>query len=169
MSKRSDKGLLHTEARQLLGTTADVVAGYRFSHPSQDAICLDIDPRDRDGQPIGKSFRLLCDVSVRCGYQTWILRRGYQWNGADIPRFWQFLLGVDRYDPRAALASAFHDQVCEAANQGHVLRVVGDAIFISLLMPITFNGRLLPGVGKWRAIAMYAGVRLYSVWRYLWH
>lgn len=159
--------LLHREARPIMGATADVVAGYRFSHPVQDAICLDVDARDRDGNPTDKCFRLLSDVSIRFGDHIWVLRRGFQWNGADIPRFWQWVLGIDQHDPRVALASAFHDDVCNKANEGHMLRVVGDAIFVSLLMPIYFNGRAMPGVGTWRAIAMYAGVRAYSVWRFV--
>lgn len=147
--------MIHRKAKATLNTTAAVVAGCR------DAIAVDIDADD------GKCFRALTDIRANFGSHNWTLRRGKRWNGADIPRLGQALLGVSQHDPRVVLASGFHDDVCEQANQGKVMRVIGDAIFVALLMPIEFNGKELDGVGTLRAVTMYAGVRAYSVYVFL--
>lgn len=154
-------------AQHVIGTMANVTAGTRYATPAWDVIAMDVDARDVEGKPTDKHFRLLADVHVDfAGIRHW-LKRGFQWNGADIPGLFQWLLGVNRYDPRVALASAFHDDWCNKANAGILLRAIGDAMFVSLLMQITFNGRDLDGVGTARAIYMYTGVRAYSAWRFM--
>jgi hypothetical protein len=156
--------LINRDASRIIRAKASVVAGQRYYPPTSDAIALDVVAKD------GKYFRTLVDITIRYGSHDWLLRKGFRWNGADIPRVlgWLFaLLGVTQYDPRVALASGFHDDVCNQANKGKVMRVIGDAIFVTLLMPISFNGKSLDGVGQVRAALMYAGVRAYSMWRWL--
>ena len=152
---------IHPTASHVLGMTANVDARNDYGGHTRDVIALDVDAED------GKCFRLLSDLRADFGGVKRELRAGFRWNGADIPRLWQWMLGVDRYDPRVAIASAFHDDECNKANARRGLRVIGDAIFVSLLMPIAYNGQELDGVGITRAFYLYLGVRTYSLWRFV--
>jgi len=154
--------------RAIIRVMANVTAGERYRNPVSDAILLDVLADD------DKFFRTLAPLHCHFGAQQWDLnggRAGFRWNGADLPRAFEWLVcmltGFSRYHPRLALATAFHDDACNEANAGRVPRVIGDAIFISLLMPIAFNGRELPGIGAARAALLYAGVRAYSAWLFV--
>lgn len=152
--------LVNPESKRIINEVATVTATHR-GKPIDLCVCLDLKNDD-------KYFRTICEIKVEFAGREWALGRDFQWNGADIPRVWQFILGLGRYDPRLALASGFHDDVCNQVAADNVQRVVGDAIFVSLLMPIRFNGTKLPGIGPWRAALAYAGVRCYSGWRFAW-
>lgn len=122
---------------------------------------LDID------KAIGNSFRnekkplyTHCKITAHMGGHFAQLKANYFWDGASIPRFFWTLLGINPSDPRSMIASAFHDEGCDNPNTPQVL---ADATFVALLGPIKFNAYPLKGVGKWRARAMYAAVRFYSI------
>lgn len=155
--------LLNTRAKKIINATAYVIA-MRDDRAVDD--CIAINYRD-------EHKRWITTARIECWFagHSWVLDRGYKFNGADIPRVFQVLLGIDRYDPRVAMAAGFHDSVCEMVAADNVQRVIGDAIFVSLLMPIRFNGKPVKGIGPWRATLMYLGVRAYSgarfCWRYL--
>ena len=130
-----------------------------------DAISLDF-TRQHDR----KYLHARCDIAACIGEQVYMLRFGFNWNGADIPRWIEWLVcllcGLSRFDPRLAIATGFHDDLCAKANAGNGLRAIADAVFITLLMPIEFNDHRLTGIGKWRAVVLYLGVRSYSIYRF---
>lgn len=115
---------------------------------------IGIDPSRR------KCFHTRCRILVTFGNDQVELRQNFFWNGADIPPICGLILGVSQYDPRLALASGVHDDGC---SDPATPQVVADANFVALLGQIRFNGRLLPGIPKWRAIGCYIGVRFYSL------
>lgn len=150
--------IVNPNARRILNEVA-IVTAKRNGLLDDDAIVLNLKSKT-------KQWKTRCRIEADFGNNTWVLDPDFRWDGASIPCFWQRLLGISRYDPRVALASAFHDDICNRIGAHNAQRVVGDAIFISLLMPIKFNGKLLPGVGPWMAVILYAGVRLYSGCRF---
>jgi hypothetical protein len=83
--------------------------------------------------------------------------RGYQWDGASIPRPLWWIIGRPK-DPRFALASLVHDWICEEAET-RPQRVFGDAVFLWLLRDA--------GVAPWRHYAMFLAVTAYRrlIWR----
>jgi hypothetical protein len=90
----------------------------------------------------------------------WVERHefgGASWDGASIPRILWSIAGHP-LEQRWRWASYWHDRECEASECPED-RMIADAIFIRLLREA--------GVGKWRRLAMWAAVRLYSifVWR----
>lgn len=113
-----------------------------------------------------RPFYTRAKLTAYMGPHVATLRDGYRWNGADIPRICWSLLGVSPSDPRAIIASGFHDDGCERAD---IPQVIADATFVSLLRPFRFidsgthRGCYQPGVGPVRALAMYAAVRWYSI------
>lgn len=107
-----------------------------------------------------KPFRTRCEIRVTLGESESWLPAGYQWNGADIPAVFWGILGVCQYDPRVLIASGFHDRGTESVITP---QVKADADFITLLRPIIFNGKVIKGIGEWRAVLMYAAVRFYSM------
>lgn len=109
-----------------------------------------------DGKPLFTECALVADL----GTNKLTLPQGYAWDGATIPSFCWSIVGVHPLDPRAVIASGFHDLGCESDSTP---QVVADANFVALLGPIVFNGETLPGVGSMRATAMYLAVRLFSI------
>lgn len=108
-----------------------------------------------------KPFYTNCPIYVNFGpTMSCELTTAYQWNGADIPRFFWSLLGTNPDDPRSLLASGFHDHGCEDPR---IPQVIADAVFVTLLGPIRFNGERLPGLGWLRSKLMYVAVRAYSI------
>jgi hypothetical protein len=84
-------------------------------------------------------------------------RAGATYDGASIPRILWSIAGHP-LEQRWRWASYWHDRECEASECPED-RMIADAIFIRLLREA--------GVGKWRRLAMWAAVRLYSIfiWR----
>lgn len=152
--------LVNPNARRILNEVA-IITSKTDGKLDDDCIVLNLKSKT-------KSWRTRCYIQADFGGHTWVLDKTFAWDGASIPCFWQRLLGISRYDPRVALASAFHDDMCNQLGADNVQRVIGDAIFISLLMPIRFNGKRLPGLGPRMATLLYCGVRLYSGWRFVW-
>lgn len=93
------------------------------------------------------------------GSAEFVLRMesGYSWDGASIPRYLWWLFGKP-LSPEFRLASLWHDRLCELAECVED-RTIADAVFLRLLRE--------SGVGKWRRLLMWAGVRLYGIfiWR----
>ena len=93
------------------------------------------------------------------GLVTFTLRaeEGYSWDGASIPRCLWWLFGHP-LSPEFRLASLWHDRLCELSDCIED-RIIADAVFLRLLREA--------GVGKWRRLAMWVGVRLYGIfiWR----
>lgn len=135
---------------------ADAVAGYAIVEADLGiAEVIGVDPSNT-----AKPFRTRCAVRAKFGEAEAWLPGGYQWNAADIARIFWTPLGVCQYDPRVLIASGFHDRGCESVVTP---QEIADATFIALLRPIVFNGKIIEGVGWWRAALMYAAVRLYSM------
>lgn len=142
-------------AKNIIAETAVVYSSAPDGSFVDDCVSLDLANPE-------KPFRVRNEITACFAEHNWHLPSGFSWNGADIPWLWQWALRVSRFDPRVALASAFHDDMCHRLKSENVQRVIGDALFVSLLMPIHFNGRTLPGIGPRKAAAMYLGVRAYS-------
>lgn len=106
-----------------------------------------------------KPFWARCEIVAQMG-NTAKLFEGYQWNGGDLPVVCWSIFGISPYDPRGVLATGFHDLGCE---DDETPQVIADANFCALLGPIEFNGKVLPGVGRWRQTLGYMFVRFYSV------
>ena len=79
---------------------------------------------------------------------------GERWDGATIPAVLRGLIG-DRLDDAWASASYVHDRFCDR-SQSHVVRQLGDVLFWHLL-------RINPNVPRWKRLAMFAGVRAWSI------
>src|SRR5687767_13932809 len=77
-----------------------------------------------------KPFYTRSRLRAKLGRHEFELPTAYCWNGADIPRFAWTIVGVAPTDPRAVIASGFHDDGCERAD---VPQVIADALFVSLL------------------------------------
>lgn len=107
-----------------------------------------------------KPFRTRDHITARLGSNTAKLPRAWCWNGANVPQFFWSIFGISQHDPRAIIASGFHDFGCE---DDETPQVVADANFAALLGPIEFNGVLLPGLNRWRVTLGYIGIRFYSV------
>jgi hypothetical protein len=134
---------------------ADAVAGY--AEVKADLGIGDVVGVDPSA---AKPYRTRCEIRVTQGESESWLPAGYHWNGADIPKLFWAILGVCQYDPRVLIASGFHDRGTESVVTP---QTKADSDFITLLRPIVFNGKVVQGVGEWRAIAMYAAVRAYSM------
>lgn len=107
-----------------------------------------------------KQFYTKCKITAYFGSHTAELREGFYWNGADEPRLFWTVLGVDPTGIQVIIATGFHDDGCERSD---IPQVMVDGVFVSLLKDIRFNGRKIRGLNKWKARAMYAGVRFYSI------
>ena len=83
---------------------------------------------------------------------------GERWDGATIPAVLRGLIG-DRLDDAWASASYVHDRFCDR-SRSHVVRQLGDVLFWHLL-------RINPSVPRWKRLAMFAGVRAWSIIRVL--
>jgi len=79
---------------------------------------------------------------------------GERWDGATIPAFLRCLIG-DRLDDDWASASYVHDRFCDR-SRSHVVRQLGDVLFWHLL-------RINPNVPRWKRLAMFVGVRAWSI------
>jgi hypothetical protein len=96
----------------------------------------------------------LTRITFKRGGQRLRVRAGYEFDGASVPRpMW----GVPGFSPIglhlwAALA---HDWICDHPDE--LDRVIGDAIFLSLLKHT--------GVPWQRRLPMYLAVRMWSTWR----
>jgi len=79
------------------------------------------------------------------------INKGYNWNGANIPRFFWRIVG-SQYDPDFLPASMVHDWLCENKDfiEKHGVQVSSD-IFRDIL--------ILYNVPKWKAKTMAAAVR----------
>jgi Protein of unknown function (DUF1353) len=99
-------------------------------------------------------FVTLCPIVFRLGEHRLPVPRGFQFDGASVPRWLWWLKGFSPLD-RSIVAALAHDWLCE--HPEILPRVVGDAIFISLLRR--------SGISEWRATLMYLAVRAWSVCR----
>jgi len=76
---------------------------------------------DFDQENIEKPFKLknrtiyVSNIYNGKSYKVRI-EKGYEWNGANIPRFAWTLIGLSPTDPRVAEASMVHDKLCENKN-----------------------------------------------------
>ena len=82
------------------------------------------------------------------------IHKGYNWNGANIPRFLWRLVG-SQYNPEFLPASMIHDWLCE--NKDFIMKdgvQVSSDIFRDIL--------ILYKVPKWKAKLMATAVRCYQ-------
>jgi hypothetical protein len=158
--------MIATDAGKILNEMAVVTATKRGKRLDD---FISINPKAKEE----KYFKTKCAVHAKFAGHDWKLNEGFSWNGADIPRLLEWLIclitGLTRFDPRLAIATGFHDSICNALNAANVQRVIGDAIFISLLMDIELNGERVDGIGSWRATVLYLGVRFYSGLEFITH
>lgn len=84
---------------------------------------------------------------------------GFVFDGASIPRVAWSLIGAP-FEPDFIVAACVHDWYCDRTRSAHdyQARVIGDAVFFKLLSDA--------GVPLWRRTAMYAAVRLNTIFRY---
>jgi len=108
-----------------------------------------------------KPYVTQCDVQFRYGQFELVVPADFEFDGASVPRWLWWINGLASSDDDTKLAALAHDYICEHPEV--LPRVIGDAIFATLLGPILFNGRPLPGVGPKRRAAMYIAVRCWSV------
>ena len=107
---------------------------------------------------IKKPFIVTADLPVHVEFRessyTFIIPRGYTWNGANVPPFAWLLIG-QRTDPRFKLASCVHDYLCE----NHQL--VGGNRYLSTLMFET----LCEYFGRFNAIKRWAMFHSVDNWQ----
>jgi hypothetical protein len=105
-------------------------------------------------------------IKFRYGKRDLEVPSGTEFDGPSIPRIFWSLVGFSPLDDDTLLASCAHDWICE--HDDEMPRVMGDALFVSAMGPIVFNGEVRKGVPKWRRRAMYLAVRLWTTfvqWR----
>jgi hypothetical protein len=105
-------------------------------------------------------------IKFRYGKHQLEVPSGTEFDGPSIPRIFWGIVGLSPLDDDALLASCAHDWVCD--NPDEMPRVMGDALFVSCLGPIIFNGESHKGVRKCRRRAMYLAVRgwtTYMQWK----
>ena len=107
-----------------------------------------------------KPFTLLNNISYLSGkYQDQevykiVINKGYNWNGANIPRFLWRIVG-SQYNPEFLPASMVHDWLCE-----HKDFIIKDGVKIS--SDIFKNILILYGVNKAKAWIMASAVRAFQ-------
>ena len=89
------------------------------------------------------------------------IRRKYNWNGANIPRFFWRIVG-SQYDPDFLPASMVHDWLCENKDfiEKHGVQVSSD-IFRDIL--------ILYKVPVWKAKTMATAVRMWQMTQKGWN
>lgn len=86
---------------------------------------------------------------------SFMIEKGYSWNGADIPRFIWSILGLSQQDNRVLLASLLHDYCCE-----HRTIINNDRKLSSLIL----KGLLIEAyVPKWKASLMSTTVDIFQL------
>lgn len=104
--------------------------------PSVPEQCLeDKSLVDLEGEELGKAldkpFFVKCPFSVEVFYKDkmykWIIPRGYDWNGANVPGFAWRIIGQQK-EPRFKLPSCVHDYMCEHHD------VIGNDRYLSTLV-----------------------------------
>lgn len=98
---------------------------------------------------LNKPFIVKCGFLVEVYYKEnaykWIIERGYDWNGANVPWFAWLIIGQQK-EPRFKLASCVHDYMCEHHE------VVGNDRYLSTLVFET----LCEYFGRFNAIKRWA-------------
>lgn len=86
-------------------------------------------------QALNKPFYLLKNLLVSIEYKTdsyhFIIPKGYDWNGANVPFFAWLTIGQQK-EPRFKLASMVHDYLCEHKNVINNDRYLSTLIFETL-------------------------------------
>jgi hypothetical protein len=114
-----------------------------------------------------KAFTLLNDIcytsNININSETYriAINKGYNWNGANIPRFLWRLVG-SQYNPEFLPASMVHDWLCE--NKKFIIK---DGVKIS--SDIFKDILILYGVPKAKAWIMASAVRAYQMTKKDWN
>ena len=112
--------------------------------------------------PVGDKYatkdEMLVELSKVPQVHHWVvIPKGYEFDGASIPRLCWALIGSP-FEPDLMLPACVHDWYCEHTAECYQSRVIGDGVFFYLLRQAK--------VPRWRRIIMYLGVRLNSFWFY---
>jgi hypothetical protein len=97
----------------------------------------------------------LCQIRFVRGRYDWIVPKGYEFDGASIPRLIRWAPGYQRVG-RHLWAATIHDWICDHPEKG-ASRAIGDAVFVTLLLDT--------GVERRQSRWMYRAVRLWSAFR----
>ena len=90
-----------------------------------------------------------------------VINKGYNWNGANIPRFLWRLVG-SQYNPEFLPASMVHDWLCE-----HKDFIIKDGVRVS--SDIFRDILVLYGVSKFKAWVMASAVRTFQMTQKGWN
>lgn len=96
----------------------------------------------------------LCPIQFQRGNKSMLVPQGYEFDGASIPSILWWIPGFSPIGLHLWAALA-HDWICDHPDE--LDRVIGDAIFVSLLKHTE--------VPWYRRIPMYAAVRIWSIYR----
>ncbi len=84
---------------------------------------------------LAKPFIVTADLSIIVKYKGksyhFVISKGYDWNGANVPPFAWLIIGQQK-EPRFKLASCVHDYLCEHKNVIENDRYLSTLIFESL-------------------------------------
>jgi hypothetical protein len=97
----------------------------------------------------------LSDITFRRGRFSFTVRRGYEYDGASIPKLIRWAPGYQRVG-RHLWAATLHDWLIDHPEED-IPRVIADALFVTLLLDTGVDRRQ----SKW----MYRAVRLWSMFR----
>lgn len=82
-----------------------------------------------------KPFIITCDIKIDIEYEdknySFVIEKGYDWNGANVPSFAWVLIGQQK-EPRFKLASCVHDYICEHKEVIDYNRYLSTLIFEAL-------------------------------------
>ena len=70
-------------------------------------------------------------VKYKNSYYQFVIEKGYDWNGANVPPFAWFIIGQQK-EPRFKLASCVHDYLCENKEVINYDRYLSTLIFETL-------------------------------------
>jgi hypothetical protein len=82
---------------------------------------------------------------------TYLIRKGFKWDGASVPRFaWSFL----RPDGRIRAASLVHDYIYAKHKALGITRHIADSLFYEMMLDA--------GIPKYKAYTAYYAVRWFG-------
>ena len=82
-------------------------------------------------KPFEVSKNLIVRIFYKSKFYSFIIPKGYDWNGANVPPFAWLIIGQAK-EPRFKLASCVHDYICEHKGVINYNRYLSTLIFETL-------------------------------------
>lgn len=111
----------------------------RFDNPYPESLLIDKSlyglSTEELKKALNKPFFVCANLMVSVEYEgesyNFIIPKGYDWNGANVPSFAWLIIGQQK-EPRFKLASCVHDYICEHKGVINYNRYLSTLIFETL-------------------------------------